>query len=685
MVDTAFKRHEPLYLKYRPQSLGQLVGQEAVTRTLTNAIAHDRLSHAYLFTGPRGTGKTSSARILAKSLNCKTAGRPTAEPCQTCSCCVEITQGNSPAVFEIDAASNNSVDDARTLIERAPLKAVGGEFKVYIIDECHMLTKEAFNALLKTIEQPPPGVVFILATTEEHKVLPTIVSRCQKLMFKLISQDAMIAHLRYVADAEEISIENDALRLIARRSGGGLRDALSNLDQASLLASKEHPVDVPDLLRLLGALHEDVLLNLSKQISQRDGQEVINSVGQLLGEGREPAVVLQELSRHFLNLMKASYLQGSKQANSEALSNFVLGSDNYITGLLSQAELFERAELSQIIEQLDRLEQTCKRTSQPAMHLEIGLLSICHRHDIYLLKDLLKRVEALEQGVSQPVDYSRSSARPAQASPPQQTQAPVAQSQQRFTPAQPAASTAPAPARTLDAPVTASTAVVEPQSANASAPPPSQRQEDLSISMVQAADEGPGFSDASSPDDGPKESSAPPQQGAAGDLNSDIDYIWTQMLDELQRRHLPTFSLASTHGFPLAISNADFTIGVMKENLQKMLESKVDHLRAAAQQVTGQNLQIKIRVSSDPGPSEKRSAPAAARPQPDRDPNASSGSGRGPASRPAAEPTSSGSTGSESGEPASRSSTGGSSDEIDSTMMKEAYKLFEGPGSRRIQ
>lgn len=683
MVDTAFKRHEPLYLKYRPQSLGQLVGQEAVTRTLTNAIAHDRLSHAYLFTGPRGTGKTSSARILAKSLNCKTAGRPTAEPCQTCSCCVEITQGNSPAVFEIDAASNNSVDDARTLIERAPLKAVGGEFKVYIIDECHMLTKEAFNALLKTIEQPPPGVVFILATTEEHKVLPTIVSRCQKLMFKLISQDAMIAHLRHVADSEDISIENDALRLIARRSGGGLRDALSNLDQASLLASKEHPVDVPDLLRLLGALHEDVLLNLSKQISQRDGQEVINSVGQLLGEGREPAVVLQELSRHFLNLMKASYLQGSKEANSEALSNFVLGSDNYINGLLSQSELFERAELSQIIEQLDRLEQTCKRTSQPAMHLEIGLLSICHRHDIYLLKDLLKRVEALEQGASQNADYSRSAARPVQASASQHTHAaPAAQSQPRYTapPAQPAAPAPPAPSRSLEAPLTASTAVVEPQ---ASAPPPSQRQEDLSISMVQAVDESPAYSDDSEAPAAP--AAAPPSAAAAGDLNSDIDYIWTQMLDELQRRHLPTFSLASTHGFPLAVSQADFTIGVMKENLQKMLESKVEHLRAAAQQVTGQNLQIKIRVSSDPGPGEKRSAPAAARPQQERDPNASAGAARTPSSsRPMAEPASSGGSAA-ADEPASRPSMGGSNDEVDSTMMKEAYKLFEGPGSRRIQ
>ena len=161
-------KFQPLYLKYRPQSLMDLVGQSSVAQTLKNAIDNDRICHAYLFTGPRGTGKTSSARILAKSLNCQTGMTPT--PCLECTSCIEIKQSNSPAVFEIDAASNNSVDDARRLIERAPLVSQGGRFKLYIIDECHMLTKDAFNALLKTIEEPPPKVVFILATTEEHKV-----------------------------------------------------------------------------------------------------------------------------------------------------------------------------------------------------------------------------------------------------------------------------------------------------------------------------------------------------------------------------------------------------------------------------------------------------------------------------------------------------------------------------------
>src|SRR5271154_1568014 len=227
-------QYQPLFLKYRPQALSDLIGQEYVARALTNAVEHNRIFHAYLFTGPRGTGKTSSARILAKSLNC--VNGPTATPCQVCASCEEIRQGISSSVFEIDAASNNSVDDARLLIERAPLVAQGGRYKVYIIDECHMLTKEAFNALLKTIEEPPPNVVFILATTEEHKVLPTIVSRCQKLMFRLVTQNELADYLAKIAEDQHIEIEGEALEVISRRSGGGLRDALGLLDQASLLS-----------------------------------------------------------------------------------------------------------------------------------------------------------------------------------------------------------------------------------------------------------------------------------------------------------------------------------------------------------------------------------------------------------------------------------------------------------------
>ncbi len=389
-------KYLPLYLKHRPQALGELVGQSSVVKTLTNAIENKRIAHAYLFTGPRGTGKTSSARILAKSLNCEHGPTPT--PCLTCVSCVEVKESSSPSVFEIDAASNNSVDDARMIIERAPLVAQGGKFKLYIVDECHMLTKEAFNALLKTIEEPPPGVIFILATTEEHKVPPTILSRCQRLMFRLVNLEELSAHLKEVAKKENIEIEQDALDLITRRSGGGLRDALGLLDQASLLARPGEPVSQKDLLVLLGALDEDVLLTISKGILERSGQAVLDAITGLVMQGREPALIAQELAKHFLNLTKASYVN---QGGGGETGRFVLGSTQYLEGLIEQAKLFERVELTQMVETLDALEQSLKRSTQPSMSLEIALLSICHRHEIASVRQLESRIVQLEEMIAE--------------------------------------------------------------------------------------------------------------------------------------------------------------------------------------------------------------------------------------------------------------------------------------------
>ncbi len=673
MQESPFKRHEPLYLKYRPQALEELVGQEGVYRTLVNAIENNRLTHAYLFTGPRGTGKTSSARILAKSLNCKSTGKPVVKPCQTCTCCLEITAGNSPAVFEIDAASNNSVDDARMLIERAPLKAVGGEFKVYIIDECHMLTKEAFNALLKTIEQPPPGVVFILATTEEHKVLPTIVSRCQRLMFKLINQEALTKHLRSVADKESIEIEDDAISLIARRSGGGLRDALSNLDQASLLSSTGKPASVNDLLRLLGALHEDVLLRISEQIAKREGNSVIESVSKLLGEGREPQVVLQELSQHFLNMMKASYLAAAKQ-DDLALAGVVLGSKDYISGLLDQQSQFERAELSQIVESIDRLEQTCRRSSQPAMHLEVGLLGLCHRHDIHLVKDLVERVSKLEEMVAQGANFDSGAARASHHV--QARVLPAPAPAQSHAPSQPAAP----PQRPMAAvPPPAQHISPEAHQAAAQAPhAPTASEPTQAEPAVAAQSQGTANDEAAYQDDYSEagESAAAPQ---GGDFSNDIEYLWQQILDELQRRHLPTFSLTSTHAFPLSTSGKELNVGVLKDNLQKMLESKMDHIKAAAKAVTGTEMQIKIKVAEQTAPAKKSSSAAARTSAPMPRP-----SGEAPPVQQSSAAATAPSPGEQTSQPP-RPSLGANPDEVgDSTMVKEAYKLFEGPGSRRL-
>ncbi|HNB16115.1 MAG TPA: DNA polymerase III subunit gamma/tau, partial [Candidatus Obscuribacter sp.] len=566
----------PLYLRHRPQTLTQLVGQRSVVKTLTNAIDNDRIAHAYLFTGPRGTGKTSSARILAKSLNCEKG--PTAEPCMVCPMCVEIKQGISPAVLEIDAASNNSVDDARVLIERAPLVAQGGRFKLYIIDECHMLTKEAFNALLKTIEEPPPKVIFVLATTEEHKVPPTIISRCQRLMFRLVNHEDLTKHLRNVADQEDIHIEDSALELIARRSGGGLRDAMGLLDQASLLATKEKPVAVADLLTLLGAIDEDVLLDISKGMRDRDGEQVLTAVHGLLSQGREPSLVALELSKHFLNMTKALHLGKKKSSGGDSpLAQVISGSAGYIEAITDLAPAFEGYELTQMVEHLDRLEQTLRRSTQPALSLEVGLLSLCYRQEINLVKDLVKRIEHLEAlmtdggGVITP---SHRSSSPAQAptTPAPRVQAPPAPS--------PAPAPAPAPAPP-PAPTPAPAPAPTPTPAPAPAPTPA-------------------------PVPTPAPAPRPAEQRGGGDEEGasmeEVDEFWSNLLEELQSKSIPTYSLVSQFGFPLALRGDELVIGVMKEHFQKTLENKADHIKTAAKRLLGKELFIKVKVQTpDPG------------------------------------------------------------------------------------
>src|SRR5918999_2112174 len=236
-----------LYRKYRPQTFDEILGQEHVSRTLANAISEDRVAHAYLFTGPRGTGKTSTARILAKALNCENG--PTPNPCGVCASCVAIADGSSMDVMEMDAASHSKVDETRDILAGVPLATAGGRRKVYVIDEVHMLSTPSFNALLKTLEEPPAHVLFVLATTEAHKVLPTIVSRTQRFDFRRVPAELLEEHLAKIAKLEDIDIDADALGAVARHADGGVRDALSLLDQ---LASFGTHIAAADVAMLLG-------------------------------------------------------------------------------------------------------------------------------------------------------------------------------------------------------------------------------------------------------------------------------------------------------------------------------------------------------------------------------------------------------------------------------------------------
>ncbi|MGI0482367.1 DNA polymerase III subunit gamma/tau [Geminocystis sp. CENA526] len=357
--------YEPLHHKYRPQTFAQLAGQEAIAQTLINAIKSEKIVPAYLFCGPRGTGKTSSARILAKSLNCLQSDRPTDEPCGVCEACKSITNGSALDVIEIDAASNTGVDNIREIIEKAQFAPVQCRYKVYVIDECHMLSTAAFNALLKTLEEPPSRVIFVLATTDPQRVLPTIISRCQRFDYRRIPLEAMIIHLQDIATKENIDITSEALSIVAQLSNGGMRDAQSLLDQLSLLSETITPQKVWDLV---GAVSEQDLLELIQSIATDNPENVITQCRKLLDRGREPIIVLQNLANFYLSLLI------SKTAPHR--NDLVAITAETWSKLLQEAKTWELSHILQGQKKLKDSEVQIRNTTQPRLWLEITLLNL---------------------------------------------------------------------------------------------------------------------------------------------------------------------------------------------------------------------------------------------------------------------------------------------------------------------
>ncbi|MGG6295737.1 DNA polymerase III subunit gamma/tau [Leptolyngbya sp. AN02str] len=353
-----------LHQKYRPKILAELVGQPYVQTALTNAINRMHIAPAYLFTGSRGTGKTSTARIFAKSLNCLSFDGPTDEPCGTCQSCRSIETSNSLDVSEIDAASNNGVDDARALIERSSLAPVQGRSRIFILDEAHQLTTQSQNALLKCIEEPPPHVVFILCTTEVHKVLPTIVSRCQVFHFRALSLHTISQHLQDVAEAEAIAVSDDALMAIARFAEGGLRDALQLLGQVSLLGEK---VTANHVIEITGGVTETDLLAILDAIATNDIFQLLKLARTLVDSGKTPKLILSSLLQTYRDLL---ILKSAPKA-----SDLLTSPANY-NQLKVIASHWDFDVLNQSLMQLQKAEGYLRNTTNAAVWLETCLLNL---------------------------------------------------------------------------------------------------------------------------------------------------------------------------------------------------------------------------------------------------------------------------------------------------------------------
>lgn len=357
--------YEPLHHKYRPKNFAELVGQEAIATTLTNAIRAAKIAPAYLFTGPRGTGKTSSARILAKSLNCVNHDKPTPQPCGICDVCQGITKGYSLDVIEIDAASNTGVDNIREIIERAQYAPIQCRYKVYVIDECHMLSTAAFNALLKTLEEPPKHVVFVLATTDPQRVLPTIISRCQRFDFRRINLEAMAKHLSYIAYKENISITPESITLIAQIAQGGLRDAESLLDQLSLLSGEVTPDRVWDLV---GSVSERDLLFLLNAIASDNPEAVLDCTRKILDSGREALIILQNFAGFYRDLLIAK--------TASRRNDLVAYTPQTWEALIDFAQEFDITTILVGQQHLRTAEVQLKNTTQPRLWLEVTFLGL---------------------------------------------------------------------------------------------------------------------------------------------------------------------------------------------------------------------------------------------------------------------------------------------------------------------
>ena len=531
--------YEPIHHKYRPQTFKDLVGQETIALTLSNALKQEKIAPAYLLTGPRGTGKTSSARILAKSLNCLNSSKPTPEPCGECEVCIQIAKGAALDVMEIDAASNTGVDNIREIIERSRFAPVQCRYKIYAIDECHMLSTAAFNALLKTLEEPPPQVVFILATTDPQRVLSTIISRCQRFDYRRIPLPEMVGHLQYIAEREEIAIADDALTLIAQIANGGLRDAESLLDQLSLLPDT---ISVEKVWDLVGAVPEQDLLKLLHVINNNNSLGVLEQCRSLLDRGREPIVVLQNLASFYLNLLIAK--------TAPQRPDMVAVTETCWQQLCQEATSWDTGLILRGQQHLKEAETQLKKTTQPRLWLEVTLLGLLPQAHQTV-------VTPTNQAINIPADVAKTEVKPPQNDVSQADNKVVTETAQEIkrSPQKPVAeSTAPAPALTSPTQPTSVKAIAEP-----------------------IADEVVTTSPANT-------------------SNIDLEEIWRKVLGCLQPP--TTQALLRQQCHLISFDGASAIVGISSATLQKLNQGKVPNIEAAFAKVVQHKVKVQLEVAS---------------------------------------------------------------------------------------
>jgi DNA polymerase-3 subunit gamma/tau len=562
-----------LYRRHRPGSFDQVVGQQHVVRTLRNAVEQGKVHHAYLFVGSRGTGKTSMAKILARSLNCERGG-PTVTPCGECESCTTIAAGTSIDVIEMDAASNRSVDDVRDLRERVAYAPTGGRWKVYILDEAHMLTKEAWNAFLKTLEEPPPNTVFVLATTEAHKVMATIADRCQRFDFQRPSLEQISEVLQRVAAAEGIEVEDAAVAMIARSASGSFRDALGTLDQ--LVAFGGNQVKLDDVLELLGAVDAELLFEAVDAVAAEDPRGVLLGVEKMARSGRDPSQFARDLLAHLRHLLVT-------QTVGEVPNTFVVTATDS-ERLASQASSIGSATLVRTIDELANALANVREGDDARMAVEIALLKAA-RPDLDPSTDgLLRRIERLERGTGVPA-----TAGPVVAGDPPPL--PVAKASSGAGPptTPPAADTAPVDAQAHEAPAEASETAqpVEASGEDAAAeasdePDPGSSSEDVAPAgdAVAGVSHGGGGREAASEHMGEAAAAGP-----AGQLDlEELIRVWPAVLDKL-RETSPALAATFNGARPVGFDEEGLTIGFPAEltfNKKKAETPEKRELMAAA-------------------------------------------------------------------------------------------------------